>query len=71
MEKQRLNKRQRRDVYLSTRRPAEYLADLAELRREQALPLKERYLLTRDRFLAAGEEIPERILAIARERGWE
>jgi hypothetical protein len=63
-----MNKRQRRDVYLSTRRPAAMLAQRAEDRRIEALPLQERYNLIKATWVG---EIPENIKRLALEKGWE
>ena len=63
-----MNKRERRDVYLSTRRPAELLAQRAEDRRIEALPPRERYHLIKSTWVG---EIPENIKRLALEKGWE
>jgi hypothetical protein len=62
-----MNKRDRREKYLSTRRPTEWLDERAEQKAIAALPLEERYKRIKD----AGYEIPEEIRKLACERGWE
>ncbi len=66
-----MNKRERRDVYLSTRRPAEVLAERAEDRRISALTPQEQYNLGKALMIEVGGEVPENIKRLAIEKGWE